>query len=65
MLIHVSREVRSIRNVGLALSGGGSRAIAFHLGCLRALYDRGVLDRLRVIYPPYQEDPVHRRNVCL
>lgn len=47
--IHVSREVRSIRNVGLALSGGGSRAIAFHLGCLRALYDRGVLDRLRVI----------------
>ncbi len=23
--------------IGLALSGGGSRAIAFHLGCLRAL----------------------------
>jgi integrative and conjugative element protein (TIGR02256 family) len=37
------------RNVGLALSGGGSRAIAFHLGCLRALHDRGVLDRLRVL----------------
>jgi len=37
------------RDVGLALSGGGSRAIAFHLGCLRALYDRGVLDRVRVI----------------
>lgn len=47
--IHVSQELHSIRNVGLALSGGGSRAIAFHLGCLRALYDRGVLDRLRVI----------------
>jgi NTE family protein len=37
------------RNVGLALSGGGSRAIAFHLGCLRALHDRGILDRLQVI----------------
>ena len=34
--------------VGLALSGGGSRAIAFHLGCLRALNDRGVLDRIQV-----------------
>lgn len=41
-------EVRR-RNVGLALSGGGSRAIAFHLGCLRALHDRGVLDRIRVV----------------
>src|SRR5439155_10869681 len=39
----------SSRNVGLALSGGGSRAIAFHLGCLRALHDRGVLDRIQVI----------------
>ena len=37
------------RDVGLALSGGGSRAIAFHLGCLRALHDRGVLDRIQVI----------------
>ena len=37
------------RNVGLALSGGGSRAIAFHLGCLRALHDLGLLDRLQVI----------------
>lgn len=37
------------RDVGLALSGGGSRAIAFHLGCLRALHDRGVLDRVRVV----------------
>jgi len=35
--------------IGLALSGGGSRAIAFHLGCLRALHDRGTLDQLRVI----------------
>ena len=35
--------------IGLALSGGGSRAIAFHLGCLRALHDRSVLKRIRVI----------------
>ena len=37
------------RDVGLALSGGGSRAIAFHLGCLRALHDRGALERVRVL----------------
>jgi NTE family protein len=35
--------------IGLALSGGGSRAIAFHLGCLRALHDRGVLDKVQVM----------------
>lgn len=35
--------------IGLALSGGGSRAIAFHLGCMRALHDRGVLDRISVL----------------
>jgi NTE family protein len=37
------------RRIGLALSGGGSRAIAFHLGCLRALHDRGVLEKISVI----------------
>ncbi len=37
------------RNIGLALSGGGSRAIAFHLGCLRALHDRDILKRVDVI----------------
>ena len=37
------------RDIGLALSGGGSRALAFHLGCLRALHDRGVLPRVRVV----------------
>jgi NTE family protein len=41
----VARRLR----IGLALSGGGSRAIAFHLGCLRALHDRGVLDRVSVL----------------
>jgi predicted acylesterase/phospholipase RssA len=35
--------------VGLALSGGGSRAIAFGLGCLRALHDCDVLCHVRVV----------------
>lgn len=35
--------------IGLALSGGGSRAIAFHLGCLRALLDLGVLQQVKVL----------------
>lgn len=35
--------------IGLALSGGGSRAAAFHLGCLRALYDLDLLGRVRVV----------------
>lgn len=37
------------QTIGLALSGGGARAIAFHLGCLRALHDRGILERVNVI----------------
>ena len=35
--------------IGLALSGGGSRAIAFHLGCLRALRRLGLLDQVVVL----------------
>jgi NTE family protein len=35
--------------IGLALSGGGSRAIAFHLGCLRALHDRGILQKVELL----------------
>lgn len=35
--------------IGLALSGGGSRAAAFHLGCLRALDDLDLLPQVRVI----------------
>lgn len=35
--------------VGLTLSGGGFRATAFGLGCLRALHDTGVLDRVTVV----------------
>jgi NTE family protein len=41
--------MESDKNIGLALSGGGARAIAFHLGCLRALNDRGILQRIEVI----------------
>ena len=37
------------RKIGLALSGGGLRAVAFHLGCLRALHRLGILDRVEVI----------------
>ena len=37
------------RKIGLALSGGGARAIAFHLGCLRALNQLGLLDRVAVL----------------
>lgn len=35
--------------IGLALSGGGSRAMAFHLGCLRALHDLKLLDQVEVV----------------
>lgn len=42
-------QPKRTRNVGLALSGGGSRAIAFHLGCLRALHDLNLLNRVQVI----------------
>ena len=35
--------------IGVALSGGGFRAVAFHLGVLRALHDRGVLDHVEVL----------------
>ena len=35
--------------LGLALSGGGSRAVAFHLGTLRALEDMQLLDEVEVI----------------
>lgn len=35
--------------IGLALSGGGSRAMAFHLGCLRAMEDLELLQKVRVI----------------
>lgn len=42
-------RARKDHRIGLALSGGGFRAVAFHLGVMRALHDRGVLDRINVI----------------
>lgn len=36
-------------SIGLALSGGGSRAIAFHLGCLRALNELGILRHVNTL----------------
>lgn len=35
--------------IGLALSGGGFRAVAFGLGALRALHDRRLLDQVSVV----------------
>jgi NTE family protein len=35
-------------NLGLALSGGGYRAAAFHLGTLRALHKLDVLEKVDV-----------------
>lgn len=35
--------------IALALSGGGARAMAFHLGCLRALHDRKILGKVRIM----------------
>ncbi len=42
----VEPEEQKEERIALALSGGGSRAIAFHLGCLRALHDLGILQRV-------------------
>jgi predicted acylesterase/phospholipase RssA/proteasome lid subunit RPN8/RPN11 len=47
--VKVRQRPAPARDVGLAFSGGGFRAVAFHLGCLRALHDRGVLDRVSVV----------------
>lgn len=40
---------RDSAKIGIALSGGGSRAMAFHLGCLRTLHRLGILERARVL----------------
>ena len=37
------------RTLGLALSGGGSRAAAFHRGTLQGLLDLGLVDRIDVV----------------
>lgn len=38
-----------MRRIGLALSGGGYRAAAFHLGTLRKLNNLGILDKVDVL----------------
>lgn len=45
----MDEKVSEEQKIGLALSGGGSRAIAFHLGCLRALHELGVLQKVSVL----------------
>jgi len=35
--------------IAIALSGGGSRAVAFHLGCLRALHDLELLQKVKIL----------------
>ena len=47
--IHCLKAQSAGRKTGLALSGGGMRAIAFHLGCLRALHDLRLLDCIDVV----------------
>ncbi len=42
----IAKTSSDAETFGLALSGGGSRAIAFHLGCLRGLHKLGLLDRV-------------------
>lgn len=37
------------KKIGLALSGGGYRAAAYHIGALRSLHKLGVLDKVDVI----------------
>ncbi|MEX2410973.1 MAG: patatin-like phospholipase family protein [Candidatus Paceibacterota bacterium] len=39
-------QIDKKNTLGVALSGGGSRAIAFHLGCFRALHDLGYLEKI-------------------
>lgn len=45
----MSNDPEEERTIALALSGGGSRAIAFHLGCLRALNHRGLLKNIKTV----------------
>jgi NTE family protein len=45
----MSEQSASTPKIALALSGGGARAMAFHLGCLRALHSRGILARVETI----------------
>lgn len=35
--------------IALCLSGGGSRAVAYHLGCLKALHEHNILNNVSII----------------
>src|SRR3979490_2036415 len=48
-MIEFRMEEAISSKIGLALSGGGCRAMAFHLGCLRALDQLGLLHRINVL----------------
>ena len=39
----------SPHKIGLCLSGGGSRAMAFHLGCLRSLHKYHILEKVSLL----------------
>jgi NTE family protein len=39
----------NVKKIALTLSGGGSRAIAFHLGCLKALKEKLLLNKVDLI----------------
>lgn len=43
---NIESKMQDKKTLGVALSGGGSRAMAFHLGCFRALDDLGYLDKI-------------------
>src|SRR6267154_3518229 len=45
----MTENEKSIRKLGLALSGGGYRAAAFHLGTLRTLDKMNILKRVDVL----------------
>lgn len=43
---NIESKMQDKKTFGVALSGGGSRAMAFHLGCFRALDDLDYLDKI-------------------
>jgi NTE family protein len=45
----MTEDTLTAREVGLALSGGGTRAMAFHAGVLRLLAERGICGRINHI----------------
>lgn len=49
MHVGEDRYMPASLRIALALSGGGSRAMAFHLGCLRGLHQAGLLGQVSVI----------------